>query len=158
MSELEQVPAPVEVAGFPVATDRAYDAQTHFWALQVGPGRLRVGMDALGVETSGTLAQLSLDPPGTSRGRGEPFGRVEAAKFVGPLSCPVDGVIAAVNEAVLADAGLVERDPYGSGWLVELDVADVAAATAELVHGTEAVTAWFGAEVADYRLKGVIAE
>lgn len=158
MSELEQVPVTAQVAGFPVATDRAYDAETHFWVLPVGPGRIRVGMDSLAVETSGTLAQLSIEPVGASCARGVAFGRVEAAKFVGPLSCPAAGVIAAVNDAVLADAGLVEREPYGSGWLVELDVPDAQAVVAELVHGAESVTAWFDAEVGDYRLKGVIAE
>ncbi len=158
MSDIEQVFELAHVAGFPVATDRSYDAETHFWVLPIGPGRLRVGMDALGVETSGTLAQLSLEPVGTKRDRGEPLGRVEAAKFVGPLTCPVSGVVAAVNDAVLADAGLLERDPYGAGWLAEVEVDDVEDATAELVHGAHEVLAWFAAQVADYRLKGVIAE
>ena len=50
---------------------------------RTGPGR--IGMDALGIETSGTLAELSFVPVGTELTAGRPFGQLEAAKFVGPL-------------------------------------------------------------------------
>ena len=68
-------------------------------------------MDALGVETSGSLSQLSFQPPGTELVAGRPFGQLEAAKFVGPLVSPVTGTLLAVNDAVAVDTGLVERDP-----------------------------------------------
>ena len=61
---------------------------------------------------------------------GDPFGSLEAAKFVGPLTAPVSGVIAAVNGAVLADPESVLRDPYGRGWLAEFTVAGPDARTA----------------------------
>ena len=147
-----------EVAGFAVALDRAYDPAGHFWvAPSEEPGRLRIGMDALGVETSGTLAQLAFLPVGEELKRGEPFGSLEAAKFVGPLTSPVSGTITAHNEAVLADPSLLERDPYGSGWLVEVTPSDPDELDG-LVQGAEAVPAWFAARVEDYRLKGVLAE
>ena len=153
MSEL------TEVAGYRVALDRDYDPAGHFWVAPApdAVGIVRVGMDALGVDTSGTLAQLAFTPVGVELRRGEPFGSLEAAKFVGPLVSPLSGVVTAHNEAVLADPSLVERDPYGAGWLVELAPSDPAE-PAGLVHGAEAVEAWFAAEVEDYRLKGVLAE
>ena len=83
-------------------------------------------MDALGVETSGTIAQLAFLPVGEPLKRGEAFGSLEAAKFVGPLTSPLSGTVAATNDAVVADPALVERDPYGAGWLVEIDLADPA--------------------------------
>ena len=81
-------------------------------------------MDALGVETSGTIAQLAFLPVGEQLKRGEAFGSLEAAKFVGPLTSPLSGTVTATNDAVVADPALVERDPYGDGWLVELTLAD----------------------------------
>src|ERR1039458_10231728 len=81
----------VIVAGFPLALDRRYQAETHMWVLPTDPGRARIGMDPLGIETSGTLAQLSFVPVGTQLTAGRPFGQLEAAKFVGPLVSPVSG-------------------------------------------------------------------
>jgi glycine cleavage system H protein len=127
-----------EVAGFGVALDLAYDSAGHFWVSMVtappgdtpGPpgARARLGMDALGIETSGTIAQLAFLPVGEHLKRGEAFGSLEAAKFVGPLTSPLSGTVAATNDAVVADPALVERDPYGEGWLVRIKLSDPAEA------------------------------
>lgn len=147
----------IEVAGFGVALDRAYDGTGHFWVSMVGPNRARVGMDALGVETSGTIAQLAFLPVGDHLKRGEAFGSLEAAKFVGPLTSPLSGTVSAANDAVVTDPSLVERDPYGAGWLVEIDLADPGE-LGDLVSGAQPVKVWFEAEIEDYRMKGVLAE
>lgn len=145
-----------EVAGFGVALDRAYDPAGHFWVSKVAADRVRIGMDSLGVETSGTLAQLAFLPVGEPVKRGEAFGSLEAAKFVGPLTSPLSGTVAATNDGVVADPSIVERDPYDDGWLVEIELTDPSE-LGELISG-EIVPAWFAAEVEDYRLKGVLAE
>lgn len=146
-----------EVAGFGVALDRAYDPAGHFWISMIGPNHARIGMDALGVETSGTIAQLAFLPVGEHLKRGEAFGSLEAAKFVGPLTSPLSGTVMATNDAVVADPALVEREPYGAGWLVELMLADPGELR-DLVSGDDVIPVWFAAEVEDYRLKGVLAE
>lgn len=146
-----------EVAGFGVALDRAYDPAGHFWVTMVAPNRARVGLDALGVETSGTIAQLAFLAVGEQLKRGEAFGSLEAAKFVGPLNSPLTGTVAATNDAVVADPALVERDPYDAGWLVEVDIADPGE-VGELISGAHPIRVWFEAEVEDYRMKGVLAE
>jgi glycine cleavage system H protein len=146
-----------EVAGFGVALDRAYDPAGHFWVSMVASDRARIGMDALGVETSGTIAQLAFLPTGGQLKRGEAFGSLEAAKFVGPLTSPLSGRVTATNDAVVADPSLVERDPYGGGWLIELDLDDPGE-LGELISGADAIPDWFAAQVDDYRLKGVLAE
>jgi glycine cleavage system H lipoate-binding protein len=58
---------------------------------------------------------------------------------------------------VVADPALVERDPYGAGWLVEVSVADTAEQR-DLISGADVVPVWFAGEVEDYRMKGVLAE
>jgi glycine cleavage system H protein len=146
-----------EVAGFGVALDRAYDPGGHFWISLLSDDRARIGMDALGIETSGTIAQLAFLPVGEHLERGEAFGSLEAAKFVGPLTSPLSGTVVSTNDAVVTDPALVERDPYGEGWLVELTLADPGE-LGELISGADAIPAWFAAEVEDYRLKGVLAE
>lgn len=150
-------PAHADVHGYQVALDRSYDADTHVWVCVLAPDRVRIGMDALGVETSGTLAQLSFLPVGSPVQRGQSFGGLEAAKFVGPLTAPLTGVVTAVNEAVLANPGLPEVDPYDAGWLIELAPTGLEPELALLVSGPDVVP-WFAARVAEYRLKGVLAQ
>ncbi|MFZ2058925.1 MAG: hypothetical protein WAV54_16085 [Acidimicrobiales bacterium] len=148
----------VIVAGFLLALDRRYDAETHMWVLLTGPGRARIGMDPLGIETSGTLAQLSLVPAGTKLIAGRPFGQLEAAKFVGPLVSPVSGAVLAVNDEVAVDAGLAERDPYGAGWLIDASLSAAAGELPGLLADPAEISAWFAAKIADYRFRGVIAQ
>lgn len=146
-----------EIRGYLVRTDRAHDPDTHLWVEVRDDARVRVGLDPLGVETSGTLAQLAMVEVGTIVVRGEPFGSLEAEKFVGPLVAPVSGTVVARNDAVLADPGLVERDPYDSGWLAEIEPSALDADLGGLVAGGD-VAAWFESKVEQYRREGVLAE
>lgn len=147
----------VEVEGYALALDRAYQPDDHLWVQSLGSGRARIGIDPLGIETGGTLAQLAFAPVGAVVARGEPFGSLEAAKFVGPLVSPLSGTIAAHNEAALSDPSLAERDPLGEGWLVEIAPSQLDEDLARLVRG-DAVAPWFRGKLADYRLRGVLAE
>jgi glycine cleavage system H protein len=146
------------VGGFAVRTDLAFDLEHHTWVDALGEGRARVGMDSLGVETSGTLAQLSFVAVGSAVERGEQIGSLEAEKFVGPIVSPVSGVVTAVNDAVAADPGSVTRDPYGKGWMVELQSGALADELADLVQGEEDIVAAFERRIHEYRMEGVLAE
>lgn len=146
-----------DVRGFALALDRSYQPETHMWVQVTAPGRVRIGIDPLGVETSGTLAQLSLPAAGTNLTAGRPFGEMEAVKFVGPLSSPVSGTVLAVNSAAADDPGLVERDPFGDGWLIEAELAAPAELDA-LLSEPEEITAWYAAKIAEYQLSGAIAK
>lgn len=148
-----------KVQGFPLALDgRRYVPETHMWVKDAGPDRLRIGLDPLGVETNGTLAQVSLVAAGTLVAAGRPFGHVEAAKFVGPLLSPISGTVVAVNEAALVDPAIVERDPLFAGWLVEVAAVRAAEELAPLLAAPDAIVDWYTAKIDEYRLKGVIAE
>jgi glycine cleavage system H protein len=145
-----------EISGFAIAFDRAYQPDTHMWVKQTGTRRATIGLDPLGIETSGTLAQLALPDVGSELTAGEPFGQLEAVKFVGPLTSPVSGTALAVNEAVAADPGLAERDPFGDGWLIEAELSEPADLDALLTDPQE-IAAWYAARIEEYRLAGAIA-
>ena len=145
------------VSGFALALDRSYQPDTHMWVKVTEPGRVRIGMDPLGIETSGTLAQLSLPVAGAELTAGRPFGQLEAVKFVGPLTSPVSGTVVAANTAAETDPGVVERDPFGDGWLIEADLSDPAE-LADLVADPDELTAWYAARIEEYRLSGAIAQ
>ena len=87
------------VKGFEVRTDRYYNLSSHIWVL-VGDDACRIGMDALGLETSGTLAHISFGEVGDSLAVGDPFGSLEAEKYVGPLVAPLSGVVRSVNNEI----------------------------------------------------------
>ena len=134
--------------------DLYYDRATHLWVRDEGEV-VTIGLDALGLESLGDLAYVSLHAAGLRVLRGEPMGALEAAKMVGDLIAPVSGTIAAHNEDVRRDPSGVNRDPYGAGWLVQLIPSDWEADSAELVHGSE-LTGWVAAEIARYRAQGWI--
>ena len=148
------------VGGFALALDRSYHPETHMWVLVTGPGR-RVGMGrARDRNRRFPGPDSTLVPVGTQLEAGRPFGQMEAAKFVGPLVSPVRGVVAAVNGAAVADAGVLEQDPYGLGWLIEADLGNGAdpGRGAGLLSDPDEISAWFTAKIASYRDMGVIAE
>lgn len=147
-----------EVDGYELDAERFYDPKFHMWVVLLADGRAHIGLDPLGVETSGDVVALSLKAPATTVGRGESFGDLEAAKFVGPLICPVSGVITSANAAVLADPGLLNEDP-AMHWLAEIALGPATASELdELLRGEEQVRPWFAAEVKRFRTQGAIAE
>ena len=145
------------VEGYELAADRAYHPVTHVWVETVAAGRVRLGLDPLGVETTGSLAQVALVEVDTRVLAGEPVGSIEAEKFVGPFTTPVAGTVTAVNAAVVANPRVVHTDPLGA-WFVELALAEGDDAPDELVVGAEAITTWFAARLRAYREQGVLAE
>ena len=72
----------------------------------------------------GDVVFLELPSAGDRFDRMETFGTIEAVKAVSDLYCPVAGEVVEVNGALEDDPALVNRDPYGEGWMVRLRVAD----------------------------------
>lgn len=147
----------VVVDGYPLRLDRFYDPQTHHWVYTKADGLLRIGLDGLTADTYGSLAQLVISAAGSVVERGEAFGSLEAAKYVGPLLAPMSGRVAAVNPAVLADPDLVVRSPYDEGWLIDLDPSRLET-EGDLLVNDEIAHAWFVQSVAEHREKGLVAE
>ena len=147
----------IVIDGFAFRTDRGYDPTEGTWVATVGTGRYRLGINALAADSYGALAQLVLDAAGSPITRGDAFGSLEAAKFVGPLLSPLTGTVTAVNIAVLADPGLVLASPYDTGWLVEVETAGADPGIDLLVEG-DLARAWFAQAVTEHREKGLVAE
>ncbi len=146
-----------KVGEYLVDLDRHYDPRSHLWVKVLGDGLVRVGMNSLGVETVGEIVQIALKGVATRLARGRAFATLEAERFVGPLTMPISGMILVRNIAAVADPRIITRDPYGEGWLAEIEPLD----TAELgllISGPEAVEAWFEKRVKEYRRKGALTD
>ena len=70
----------------------------------------------------GDVVYVDLPKVGASFGRGDVFGTIEAVKAVSELYAPVSGTVTEVNTALQQDPALVNRDPYGAGWMIKLRV------------------------------------
>src|SRR5205809_4139467 len=68
----------------------------------------------------GDVVYVELPKVGASFGRMDPFGTIEAVKAVSELYAPAAGTVTAVNTALENDPALVNRDPYGAGWMITL--------------------------------------
>lgn len=111
-----------------------YQSQTHLWVLVEGE-IATIGLSALALETFGDIVYISTSKAGKVVERGQGIGSIEAAKMVGDLVAPVSGEIIAFNEEAQRNPGLVNADPYGSGWLVRVKPSAWERESAALLHG-----------------------
>ena len=97
-------------------------AKDHEWVSAAAP--YRVGISDFAQDQLGDLTYVELPESGAEVKMGDEFGSLESIKSVSTLFIPLDAKIIAVNEALQDDPGLVNRDPYGEGWLVEIEPLD----------------------------------
>lgn len=74
----------------------------------------------------GDVVYVELPKAGDEFRRMDVFGTVEAVKAVSDLYCPVSGEVVEVNDALDADPALVNRDPYGEGWMIKIRATESA--------------------------------
>ncbi len=134
-----------------------YDPNLHLW-LKVEGNRARIGLDPLEQETRGAFVVIQLADKGTQLNRGEAMGTVEAEKYVGSLQAPVSGTVVAVNPALQSNPRLVNHDPYGDGWLLELEMRCFEEERSHLLTGEAALRDWYQAEIRKYEAWGWLAE
>lgn len=95
----------------------------HEW-VRLENGKARVGITDHAQKSLGDIVYVELPPLGKTVRRGERTATVESVKAVGEVFAPVSGKVAEVNQAVVASTDLINKDPYGKGWLFVLAVAD----------------------------------
>ena len=102
--------------------DLKYTAE-HEWITVVGSGAdavLRVGITGYAQEALGDIVFVTLPSVGTDVAAGAAMGEVESTKSVSDLYAPVAGTVTAANAALETTPELVNSDPLGEGWMVEL--------------------------------------
>ncbi|MFJ8815018.1 MULTISPECIES: glycine cleavage system protein GcvH [Amycolatopsis] len=98
--------------------------EEHEWVATRDGDVVRVGITEYAQDQLGDVVFVDLPEAGKAVTAGEPFGEVESTKSVSELFAPVDGEVVAVNDAVGDSPELINSDPYGEGWLVEIRVSD----------------------------------
>nr|WP_196791986.1 glycine cleavage system protein GcvH [Motilibacter deserti] len=87
-------------------------------------GTVRVGITDFAQDALGDVVFVTLPEVGAQVQAGEPCGEVESTKSVSDVYSPVTGTVTARNEALEATPELINSDPYGDGWMFEVEAAD----------------------------------
>jgi glycine cleavage system H protein len=107
-----------------VPDELGYTPEHEYVARTDDPAIVRVGITDYAQGELGDVVFVSLPKPGQRLAAHESFGTIEAVKAVSELYSPVAGEVVEANGALDGDPGVVNRDPYGGGWMVKLRVAD----------------------------------
>lgn len=116
-----------------IPPDLHYTAE-HEWVRRSGDDTVRVGITDFAQSALGDVVFVQLPEVGAQLTAGESFGEVESTKSVSDLYAPVSGTVTAVNTDLEGSPQLVNSDPYGAGWLLDVQVSDAAALSRPSPH------------------------
>jgi glycine cleavage system H protein len=108
-----------------IPPDLHYTAE-HEWVRRTGDDTVRIGITDFAQSALGDVVFVQLPEAGTEVTAGESFGEVESTKSVSDLYAPISGKASAVNGELETSPQLANSDPYGAGWLIDIQVSDVA--------------------------------
>lgn len=103
-----------------VPENLVYTAEHEYVARTDDPAVVKVGITDYAQSELGDVVFVNLPKPGDHLTSHQSFGTIEAVKAVSELYSPVTGDVVEVNTTIEADPGVVNRDPYGDGWMVKL--------------------------------------
>jgi glycine cleavage system H protein len=113
-----------------VPDDLRYSVE-HEW-VRVDGSHVRVGITDYAQDALGDIVYVELPAVGASVDAGGPLGEVESTKSVSEIYAPVAGTVTAINDALSTTPEQVNQDPYGEGWICELELADASSPDALL--------------------------
>lgn len=92
----------------------------HEWVLLREEGTVRVGVTDYAQTQLGDVVYIQLPPLGDPVKAGQPVGEIESTKSVSDVFAPVDGEVVGLNDVLESSPDLVNSDPYGAGWMIEI--------------------------------------
>jgi glycine cleavage system H protein len=108
-----------------VPDDLKYTAE-HEWVRSASESTVRIGITDFAQGSLGDVVYVSVPDVGASVKQGEAFGEVESTKSVSDLYAPVTGIVTQRNSALTDSPELVNSDPYGDGWVIEIELSEPA--------------------------------
>lgn len=102
-----------------IPADLRYTVE-HEWIRRTGEDTVRVGITDFAQSSLGDVVYVQLPETGAAVSAGESFGEVESTKSVSDLFAPMSATVVAVNTDLEDSPQLINSDPYGGGWLLEL--------------------------------------
>ena len=101
-----------------------YFPEKHVWVRPEEGGVVTLGMSDVAQNMAGNVLSLTVKKAGRTVPKGQSVATIESAKWVGPVPTPLTGEIVEVNEEARKNPRLLNKDPYGQGWIAELELRD----------------------------------
>jgi glycine cleavage system H protein len=98
--------------------------EEHEWLAAKAETTVRVGITDYAQQQLGDVVYVDLPEVGKNVSAGDPVGEVESTKSVSEIFAPVAGEVTAVNAALDGQPELINSDPYGEGWIIELSISE----------------------------------
>lgn len=98
-------------------------SREHTWLKLEGDNKGRVGLTHYSQKQLGNIVFVELPAAGTDINLDEAFGMVESSKATSELHSPASGRVVAVNNALESKPGLINKDPYGEGWMILIELS-----------------------------------
>jgi len=105
-----------------IPEDLSY-SETHEWLLVEG-NVAKIGITDHAQSELGDIVYLEVKDPGTEVSAAGEFGIIESVKAASDLYLPIAGKVTEVNDAAVEDPAVINKDPYGDGWLAKIEPAD----------------------------------
>ncbi len=121
----------MDVQGYQIPEDLKYTKE-HEWAKEEG-GVVRVGVTDYAAKTLNDVVYVTSPKAGSKVEQMKSMGTVESIKAVSEIYSPVSGMVTKVNGQLDSHPELVNKSPYGEGWLIEVKVTDFAADSKSLL-------------------------
>ncbi len=102
--------------------DRKYSKE-HEWAI-LKDSVVTVGITEFAADSLGGVIFVDMPEVGAELTQNNKYGEIESVKTVSDLISPVTGTVVELNEHITANPDAVNTEPYGSGWLVRVEIAD----------------------------------
>lgn len=133
------------VRGCELPEDLYYLIDKHVWVRKLEGNLVRLGMTSAAAKLAGgtlNAVTVSARKIGREIAQGKSVATLESSKFVGPVPAPVSGVLVRGNDRLEADPNLAATDPYGEGWIAEVEATSWDAEVPGLATGPEGVAAY----------------
>lgn len=102
--------------------DSLHYSEEHEYVKPPEDGVVLIGITDYAQGELGDIVYVDLPEVGASFDRLDVFGTIEAVKAVSELFSPLAGEVIEINQALEGDPGIVNRDPYGEGWMIKLQL------------------------------------
>lgn len=145
----------MKLGNYEIAEDRVYYSgeSIHLW-VKLDGSIARIGVDDFTQKLSRGFTFLFVQKkPGDTVRQGEHIAALESAKMVLGIEAPLTGKLKQVNKKAESDAGIINKDPYGDGWLFELEIEQGSLTSQKEFTSLiqkEKLTEWFNSEKKKY--------
>lgn len=132
--------------------DDLYYHREHAWVKLNDDGTVTIGMNEFYYKLAGETTYIDLPMEDDEVSQDETCGKIQSSKWVGKFVSPLSGEITTVNEALEDDCTILDKDPYGDGWIMKLKPSNLEEELKGLYHGGT-VESWIKKEIEDAEKK-----